>query len=75
MLLAAALRLLTGSCIRSAAVALLFAVHPLHVEPVAWIASRKDVLSGSFFLLTLLAYAGFVRRGGTGRYLAVVELR
>jgi hypothetical protein len=72
MLLYAALKLLTGSCIRSAAVALLFAIHPLHVEPVAWIASRKDVLSGSFFLLTLLAYAGFVRRGGTARYLAVV---
>jgi hypothetical protein len=68
MLLYAGLRALTGSRVRSAAVALLFAIHPLHVEPVAWIASRKDVLSGSFFLLTLLAYASFVRRGGATRY-------
>jgi len=45
---------------RSACVALLFALHPLHVESVAWIADRKDLLSTLFWLLSLLAYAGYV---------------
>ena len=45
---------------RSAFVAALFALHPLHVESVAWVAERKDVLSGFFFLLTLWAYARYV---------------
>src|SRR5205085_7590089 len=44
----------------SAMVAGLFALHPLHVESVAWIAERKDVLSGFFVMLTLLAYAKYV---------------
>jgi Tfp pilus assembly protein PilF len=44
-----------------AAVAALFALHPLHVESVAWVAERKDVLSGFFFLLTLLAWVRYVR--------------
>ena len=52
---------LTGALWRSTAVAALFAWHPLHVESVAWIAERKDVLSGLFFLLTLLAYGKYVR--------------
>jgi protein O-mannosyl-transferase len=47
---------MTGYWKRSALVAALFALHPLHVESVAWIAERKDVLSGSFFLLALWAY-------------------
>jgi tetratricopeptide (TPR) repeat protein len=53
----------------SAFVAALFAVHPLHVESVAWIAERKDVLSGFFWLLTLWAYAAYVERPSPARYL------
>ena len=52
---------LTGACWRSAVVAALFGLHPLHVEPVAWIAERKEVLSAFFFLLTLAAYARWAR--------------
>ena len=55
-----ALRRLTGAVWRSGIVAALFALHPLHVESVAWVAERKDVLSGLFFGLTLWAYAGYV---------------
>jgi hypothetical protein len=53
---------------RSLAVAGLFAVHPMHVESVAWVAERKDVLSGLFWHLTLLLYAGHARDGGVRRY-------
>ena len=52
---------LTGAPWRSLMVAALFGVHPLHVESVAWVAERKDVLSTFFFLLTLMAYARYVR--------------
>lgn len=54
---------LTGSIWRSTLVALLFAVHPLHVESVAWAAERKDVLSTLFFLLTLHAYSSYTTVG------------
>ncbi|MGA8892724.1 MAG: tetratricopeptide repeat protein [Anaeromyxobacteraceae bacterium] len=65
---------MTGATWRSAFVAALFAVHPTHVESVAWVAERKDVLSTLFGLLAMLAYAGWARRGGAARYLAVVAL-
>ena len=50
-------------------VAAMFAIHPLHVESVAWVAERKDVLSGLFWLLTLLLYAGYVKNRSSIRYL------
>ncbi|MEY4917416.1 MAG: hypothetical protein RL616_1329 [Verrucomicrobiota bacterium] len=57
---------LTGARWRSLLVAALFALHPLHVESVAWIAERKDVLSLFFELLALLAYARWAQRGECG---------
>jgi tetratricopeptide (TPR) repeat protein len=59
----AALAQLTGNAWRSAFVAALFAVHPLHVESVAWVSARKDPLSGLFFALSLLFYARERERG------------
>ncbi len=56
-----ALKLLTRSIWRSAFVAGLFAIHPLHVESVAWVSERKDVLSGFFFMLTLITYARYAK--------------
>ncbi len=63
---------LSGSWGASLATACLWGWHPLRVESVAWIAERKDVLSGLFFLLTLAAYQRYVDRPGIGRYLLVV---
>lgn len=65
------LRQMTGSLWPSAFVAALFAIHPLHVESVAWVAERKDVLSAVFFMLTLLAYARYVRAPSLGRYVTM----
>jgi protein O-mannosyl-transferase len=59
LLLFAFLRSATGALWRSAVVAALFAWHPQHVESVAWIAERKDVLSTFFWLLTIISYAGY----------------
>ena len=56
----------------SAFVAFLFALHPLHVESVAWIAERKDVLSAFFFFLALYSYVRYTERPSLGRYLAVL---
>ena len=56
------LRRMTGCLWRSAFVAAVFALHPLRVESVAWVAERKDVLSGVFFMLTVGAYARYARR-------------
>ena len=61
-------RRMTGAVWRSGMVAGLFLLHPLHVESVAWIAERKDVLSTLFFLLTLWAYGGYAARPGLARY-------
>jgi Tfp pilus assembly protein PilF len=63
---------MTGSLWRSAMVAFLFALHPAHVESVAWIAERKDVLCAFFFLATLLAYGWYVRRPSWKRFIWVV---
>ena len=74
MLLYLLLNRLTGALWRSAMVAALFAVHPLHVESVAWISERKDVLSVFFGLLTLLVYAEYVKRPGWLRYASALLL-
>jgi protein O-mannosyl-transferase len=70
-----ALRRMTGDFWPSAFVAAVFAIHPLRAESVAWVSERKDVLSGLFFMLTLGAYAEYVRRPfSMVRYLLVALL-
>jgi hypothetical protein len=71
VLLFIVLQRMTGALWRSAFVAALFAIHPLHVESVAWVSERKDVLSGVFFMLTLLAYVHYARAPSIWRYLTV----
>ena len=71
VLLFAALMLMTGYRWRSFFVAALFAIHPLHVESVAWIAERKDVLSALFFFLMLIAYTRYVKKPSLSRYALV----
>jgi tetratricopeptide (TPR) repeat protein len=75
ILLFLVLREMTGALWRSAFVAAVFAIHPLRVESVAWVAERKDVLCGVFFMLTLWAYVRYARRlFSPGRYLLLVCL-
>src|SRR5439155_26807779 len=65
------LQQMTSNVWASAFVAAIFAIHPLRVESVAWIAERKDVLSGVFFMLTLIAYVAYTRKQTIGRYLTM----
>jgi len=67
------LRNLTGALWRSALVAALFGLHPLHVESVAWVAERKDVLSTCFGLLTLLAYAQYAQKKSLNSQLSTLN--
>jgi Flp pilus assembly protein TadD len=69
LLLFAVLKKMTSSLWQSAFVAALFALHPLHVESVAWVAERKDVLSTFFWLLSMLAYARYVKKPNAASYL------
>jgi tetratricopeptide (TPR) repeat protein len=65
---------MTKSLWQSAFVAALFALHPLHVESVAWVAERKDVLSSLLWFLTMIAYARYAERPSVGRYFLTLVL-
>jgi protein O-mannosyl-transferase len=71
LLLWLALARLSGARWSALAVAALWALSPLRVESVAWASEKKDVLAGTFWCLTLLAYERYARRGGAGRYALV----
>src|SRR5947207_7959837 len=71
LLLFFVLKQMTGAFWPSAFVASLFAIHPLHVESVAWVSERKDVLSAVFFMLTLGAYVRYVHKPSVARYVTV----
>jgi len=72
LLLFLILKRMTGALLRSAFVAALFAIHPAHVESVAWVSDRKDILSTLFWMLAMWAYIHYVDRPRFGRYLLVV---
>lgn len=74
LLLYLVLRKMTALPIRSAAVPLLFALHPLHVESVAWISERKDVLSALFFFLSILVYVQYVEKRSRIKYFTLLIL-
>jgi len=72
LLLFLVFRKMTGKMWQSSLLAALFAIHPLHVESVAWISERKDVLSTFFWLLTMWSYARYAEHPGIKRYLSVL---
>ena len=72
LLLFLTLKEMTAAFWRSAFVAAMFALHPLHVESVAWVAERKDVLSAFFWFLTMAVYVEYAKRPARGKYLAVL---
>ena len=72
LLLFFVIKLMTGGLWRSGFVAALFALHPLHVESVAWVAERKDVLSTLFWMLTMWAYFHYAQRPTVKRYLLII---
>lgn len=72
MLLFFIFRKMTGNLWQSAMIAALFALHPLHVETVAWVSERKDVLSTLFWMLTMRTYLAYVEQPSGRRYAAVV---
>jgi hypothetical protein len=65
---------MTGAFWSSVFVAMVFAIHPLRVESVAWVAERKDVLSGLFFMLTLAAYSSYTRGPTAWKYLCIMAV-
>ena len=72
LLLLRVLHVMTGALWRSAFVAVIFALHPLRVESVAWVAERKDVLCSLFWMLTIIAYVRYAKSGTWNSYLWVV---
>jgi len=74
LLLFLVLRTATGDLWRSALAATLFGLHPLHIESVAWVSERKDVLSSFFWMLTILAYLNYARRGRALPYMLALML-
>ena len=72
LLLFGILARMTGDIWKSSLVAALFAIHPLHIQSVAWVAERKDVLSTFFGLLAVGSYLGYVRYPRIGRYMLVL---
>jgi Flp pilus assembly protein TadD len=72
LLLFLVFRRMTGNLWRSGFVAAMFALHPLHVESVAWVAERKDVLSAFFWMLTMWSYVRYVEHTGCIRYLLIL---
>ncbi len=74
LLLFIVLRHMTAGLWQSAFVAALFALHPMHVESVAWISERKDMLSTFFWILTMAAYFSYVKKTNTARYILTLVL-
>ena len=72
ILLFIVLKMMTGAVWKSAFVAALFALHPLHVESVAWISERKDVLSTFFWILSMWAYVRYVKQSDKKRYFLLI---